>query len=798
MRTNIKKRFTTENTEITERKRIGEPGNRRIRERVSFLTVSLFHRFSLSVLLPSVCSVISVVMLLIFAAGLALGAETGSISGAVVDARTGEPVVGAAVRVEGLSLGAAADTSGRFVLTGVPAGRHRLRVERIGYGRLFREVDVAGGQEVRVRLAASQEAVPAGEVTVTGERERARDVEQAPTFATVIEAPAFQGRTTSLPEVLAEVAGVQVQSLGGLGSFSTISIRGSSAEQVQVYLDGVLLNTALGGGVNLSDIPASEVERVEVYRGRAPLWSGGEGMGGVVHIRTWRTGARSEQRGSVSWGSFRTGQGSWTVSHRRGRVGVLASADYSRSANDFRFLDDNGTEYNPDDDEPAHRVNNDFGSAQVLTKLSYEGGQRLSVTLSNSFYRKGQGLPNISNNQSRHARFETLRDFVEGAAEVRGLAGGRLTLRQTFSFSHVAEVFRDRFGEVGVGSQDNHNVTRTLVFRQAGRMLIGRRHVVSTFYEVRGEGFRPSDRLAPDSRFFRSRRWTLAGGGEDEGFLLGERLRLVSSVRAEATRSRFFDENPFLASAMAPRQARSDLTWSIQEGIHATLLPGLVFKGNVGRYGRLPSFYELFGDRGGIVGNTDLRPEQGVTWDAGLRAEWRGEGPEVSGEVVYYDRRAEDLIQFVQHSQGVSRPANIGQARVRGAEVTLQGRPGKVLTLSGNYTYQLALDRSNVPHRRNKVLPNRPKHEGQGTGEVRVGPVRLTYNLAFEGGSFLDRANLRPVRARVIHNAGAGLTLFRTVRLMWEVKNLTDDQVADVWGYPLPGRGYFLGASGQF
>lgn len=729
-----------------------------------------------------------------------MSAETGSVAGVVVDARTGAPVAGAAVRVEGLPLGAAADTSGQFVLRDVPAGRQRLRVERIGYVRLSVEVTVMAGQEVRARIVASPEAVPAGEVTVTGERERARDVEQGPTFATVIEAPAFQGRTTSLPEVLAEVAGVQVQSLGGLGSFSTISIRGSSAEQVQVYLDGVLLNTALGGGVNLSDIPASEVERVEVYRGRAPLWTGGEGMGGVVHIRTWRTGERSEQRGSFSWGSFRTGQGSWTVSHRRGRVGVLASADYSRSANDFRFLDDNGTEYNPDDDGPARRINNDFASAQLLTKMSYEGGGRLSVTLSNSLYRKGQGIPNISNNQSRHARFETLRDFVEGVAEARGFAGGRLTLRQTLSFSHVAEAFRDRFGEVGVGSQDNRNVTRTLAFRQAGRMLAGRRHVVSAFCEVRREGFSPSDRLAPEARFFRSRRWTLTGGGEDEGFLLGGRLRLVSSIRAEVTRSRFFDENPFLASPVAPRQERSDVAWSIQEGVHATLLPGLILKGNAGRYGRLPSFYELFGDRGGIVGNTDLRPERGVTWDIGLRAEWQGHGParQAAGEVVYYDRRAEDLIQFVQHSQGVSRPANIGRARVRGTEITLRGEIGGVLTLSGNYTYQLALDRSDIPYRRNRVLPNRPKHEGQGTGEVRVGRFKLTYELAFEGGSFLDRANLRPVRARGIHNAGAGLTLFRSVRLTWEVKNLTDEQVADVWGYPLPGRGYFVGASGQF
>ncbi|MBI2950439.1 carboxypeptidase-like regulatory domain-containing protein, partial [bacterium] len=149
-----------------------------------------------------VCLLISLIALsLLISAGPAAGAEIGNISGVVVDARTGEPVAGATVRVAGLPLGAVADTSGQFVLRGVPAGRQRLRAERIGYARLSQEVTVVAGQEVQVRLAASPEAVPAGEVTVIGERERARDVEQAPTFATVIEAPAFQGRATSLPEV---------------------------------------------------------------------------------------------------------------------------------------------------------------------------------------------------------------------------------------------------------------------------------------------------------------------------------------------------------------------------------------------------------------------------------------------------------------------------------------------------------------------------------------------------------------------------------------------------------------------
>ena len=76
-------------------------------------------------------------------------------------------------------------------------------------------------------------------------------------FATVIRAEDFAGRVTTLPELLRTTVGLQVKSLGG--EYATVSIRGSSAEQVVIYLDGVPLNRALGGGVNLADLPLGQV-----------------------------------------------------------------------------------------------------------------------------------------------------------------------------------------------------------------------------------------------------------------------------------------------------------------------------------------------------------------------------------------------------------------------------------------------------------------------------------------------------------------------------------------------------------
>src|SRR5207245_10126139 len=86
--------------------------------------------------------------------------------------------------------------------------------------------------------------------------------------ATVIRAEDFADRVTTVPELLREAVGVQVQSLGG--DFATVSIRGSTAEQVMVYLDGVPLNRALGGSVNLADPPPRQIESIAIQRGFTP------------------------------------------------------------------------------------------------------------------------------------------------------------------------------------------------------------------------------------------------------------------------------------------------------------------------------------------------------------------------------------------------------------------------------------------------------------------------------------------------------------------------------------------------
>ncbi|MBP9163274.1 MAG: TonB-dependent receptor, partial [Leptospiraceae bacterium] len=159
---------------------------------------------------------------------------------------------------------------------------------------------------------SAQETKKSNTVEVIGkstesEAGKTKSVKTDPTgFTEVIDAEKFRGKYTSLTDVLEREAGVRVRRFGGLGSYSTLSIRGSNANQVRIYVDGVPLNNAQGGEVNLSDLSFDNLEKIEIYKsGSSPGFSG-SAIGGTVNLVTSKSSRKPSTRFIVSGGSLNT------------------------------------------------------------------------------------------------------------------------------------------------------------------------------------------------------------------------------------------------------------------------------------------------------------------------------------------------------------------------------------------------------------------------------------------------------------------------------------------------------------
>lgn len=720
---------------------------------------------------------IFIVLLSVASWSVCIGAAT--LQGVVTSAESGRPLHGVTVRVVDAGRVTETDTFGRFLFIDLPGGAYRLDISHVGFHT--RSIDLpAGPERPELTITLATRSIPLDDLSVTARPDDG--ITRQPSFSVVIPRESFAGQAITLPDILSRTTGVQVRSLGGLGAFSTISVRGSSSEQVEVYLDGISLNAALGGGVDLSNLPLSHIGRIEIQRGAGQE---GGGLGGTVHIRT-RDPSSSRHDVSASWGSFDTRTMNTMLTARSGRWRGFVLVDYTASDNDFRFLDDNGTEYNANDDAFTERRNSDLLSGSLLAKSRHSLTDARSLSLHQTLFWKHQGIPGLSNNQSADVRFDTFRSLTEAVYEDRSCLG-RAVARHALYFTHTGESFRDEMGEVGVGRQDNDDRTRSAGFRTETRWPLASGHLVRLTGEIARESYDPTAHIQLITPLFAATRWDFkATGGLD---LALPRRAGVWSSRLETghLRSRLAGRNPFAFSPQAPDSSQSETRISANTGVRLDLTPTLAFKANVGRSERAPSFFELFGDRGGVIGNTGLKPERAITWDAG----WRYDMPAVSAEAVYFDHRYDDLIQFFQTSQATSRPHNIGKARVRGLEFTTMVAIDPI-AVSANYTLQDATDRSDIPSQRGNALPNRPRHELSTRASIRLGAVTARYDYTFEAGNFLDPANRRPLKARHLHGASLEVVVARRIRFAIETRNITNAQVNDVWGYPLPGRAWFI------
>jgi outer membrane cobalamin receptor len=610
-------------------------------------------------------------------------------------------------------------------------------------------------------------------------------------FATVIRAEDFADRITSVPELLRDLVGVQVRGLGG--EFATVSIRGSSAEQVMIYLDGVPLNRALGGGVNLADLPLGQVESIEVYRGFTPAGLPAASIGGAVLIHTRRATATPAATVSLSAGSYGSGEAIASVAGARGAADYTLGIDSAVSRGDFLYSDNNGTPPDPSDDATTRRVNNEFRRGHLTGRMTLKSGSRSRFSLSTDLLARGQGVPGLDCCLSREARYTTWRILVRPELEVPGLLGGRLLARAAVDMTRNREEFDDRHGQTSLSGVpvDAIDLTSSLG-GEAGFVLAATRRQAISFLASRArETADLQDRaIQGPSDLRHAARNTTVVTLEDQVSFASDRLVINPSLRYEGYDSTY---RPGEAGGLVARLS-GDRSTTGKIGFRVRAGDGVTVKGNFGRFFRLPDFIELFGDRGSVVGNPALSPERGRSADLGIVAARRRSSGAVrlaQVEATLFETIAEDLIQFVPHSQSIVRAENMARARITGVELTFLLGLGRRFNGSLNVTHQVPRDIGGR-YTDGNLLPGRPQDELSAGAVLEAGRGRVFYDFTYVGRNFFDTQNTasEALPARYLHDAGYRLRIQSGLTATFEIKNIGNERTVDYVRYPLPGRSF--------
>ena len=592
-----------------------------------------------------------------------------------------------------------------------------------------------------------------------------------------------------LADVLGATAGLQVRRFGAAGAGAVPSLRGSAPAQLRIFVDGMPLDDAQTGLVNLARLPLERFASVDVHRGGVPVRLGGIGGSGAVNLHT-RQGAAGLDL-TAGGGSFGEvfGRAVWGTASADRERSVLVLVHGRRADNDFPYLDHRWTFNDPTDDVPAVRENSwirEHG-AFATAKSGLGGAWRIRGWA--GFLRRDGGRPGpIGDYASPNASVNYERgdghlavDWREGLVKAE-VSGARTDERLEDPAAEVG------FAPPGVTVSHSEDVMARLswapILIDSPALELALRLGGERRWQWHDEAF--NDRADPQ----RHRLQTTLFGALAAG-LAGGRLQVVPSLRWQENVDDFppLPPLPWLPEQESEEHTRQDVSPAL--GVVWDQRPGsLAWEFHAARSVRVPTWIELFGHRGGIVGNRELQPEEISTVDLGLTVHPR---PGATLRAAVFASATENTIIFLPNSQRTSRAENAGASRNRGLELELWLALPAQLQLQANATFQRPRDTSGVPAYDGKHLPYLSDREGF---------LRLRHDgralapwteVLLQSSNYRDRYNTEQGKApaRALLNLGLDWILAAgRVTLAGAVLNLTDNSVYDVEGFPLPGRSW--------
>jgi len=174
----------------------------------------------------------------IFIAQASIAQSTGSIAGTVTDAKTGEPLIGATVILEGTNLGDATDREGRYKISNIPANSYNIIASYVGFvsqTKFNLVIRSEGNADVNFQL--NENVNELDDVTVTPNPFQKEEVTplSIQKFSQE-EIASYPGGNNDIAKVVQSLPGVS----GSVGGFrNDVIIRGGAPNENIYFLDGV-------------------------------------------------------------------------------------------------------------------------------------------------------------------------------------------------------------------------------------------------------------------------------------------------------------------------------------------------------------------------------------------------------------------------------------------------------------------------------------------------------------------------------------------------------------------------------
>jgi vitamin B12 transporter len=619
---------------------------------------------------------------------------------------------------------------------------------------------------------AQDKEVTLEKVVVTATRVET-PIEEIASSITVISSKEIERKQkTTVLEALRDIPGLDVVQTGGVGSYTSIFLRGANSEHTLVMIDGVEVNDPISPGrsYDFTHLTVDNIERIEIIRGPQSTLYGSDAIGGVVNIITKKGEGKPKFFLSAEGGSFTTFRETTGIS------GGNKWVNYSFALSRF---DTEGISAASKKDGNYER--DGYENTSLSARLGFTPMDNLDIDFILRYIDAKTELDNFAGGddpnyvqKSNQFLFKTqvgLSLFEQVWAQKLGFAVNTHD-RETKNKKDPQHPFDSERGQYD-GQLIKFDWQHNIQLHKTNGLTFG-----LEYEEEEGKSrYYWESQWGPGESLFPKKTANIKGYYIQDQIKLWDRFFATLGVRMD-DHSRFGSETTY---RIAP-------AYLIKE-------TGTKIKGTFGTGFKAPSLYQLFAPATlwGPIGNKNLKPEKSKGWDFGIEQELLKK--RVALGATYFRNDFEDLIQF-DSAQGY---INIAKAKTEGVELFASAKPMDDLTLRINYTYTDTEDKTT-----GETLIRRPENKigfdlnyrFLNDGNVNLGVVYVGKrdDLDFST-SPSRRVKLDPY---TLVNLAVSYDINKNFKLFGRIENLFDKEYEEVKGFGTPGLSFFVGTKLSF
>lgn len=599
----------------------------------------------------------------------------------------------------------------------------------------------------------------------------------------------------SVADAVRFFSGVQLKDYGGVGGLKTINVRSMGTNHTAVFYDGVQINNAQNGQVDLGKFSLDNIEEIELYNGqKSSIFQSAKGFasGSSLYLRSrqpdFRNGESDQYKVAIKAGSYGTIDPSVFWQHKISKnVYSTVSGEWKHADGRYKFRIRNGVY-----DTTAVRKDGDFRSLRAEIGLNglLPDSSKWAVKL--YAYDDNQGVPGaIVNNVWRFSQRMWNRDLFAQSTYEKNI--GRYSLLASVKYSNDYQRYLNPDVVTTEGLQENKFYQQEVYVSMANRLKI------TSYWDMALSADYQYNYLDANLDYFSyPKRNTLL-----TALATAFHFKKID-IQANVLNTIVTDE-----VVRGPAQGRkNELTPTVMVSWQPFDEKEFRLRSFYKSIFRMPTFNDLYYT---FYGFTVLRPEYTKQYDAGftyIKAYEHQALRQFSVQTDAYFNKVKDKIVAVPNAS----PArwsmqNLGLVEIKGIDVNIQSEwriTDEIgLTAGLTYTYQQALDKDKASYTYGDQIPYIPKHSGTFLGGANYRKFSFNYSYIYTGERYNQSANILENYVRPWYTHDLALqynTLLhkKKIRLVAEINNLLNQDFEVVANYPMPGRNYRFGLTYDF